>query len=111
MLLHSTGRAVGFADQLIGLRKFIGDVAKAKMLSGLPLSSLLLLLPNSGRQKQEYSFMEYKYHIHSLKLRERNRERERERESLSMPLSNFCREKVGWKSRKVSTIFFFFLLV
>lgn len=52
VLLHLTGHAVGFADQLIGLRKFIGDVAKAKMLSGLPLSSLLLLLPNSGRPKQ-----------------------------------------------------------
>lgn len=38
VLLHLTGAAVGFAGLLKGSKRFIGDVEKARMPYGLPLS-------------------------------------------------------------------------
>lgn len=52
VLLHLTGPAVVFADQLIGLRRFIDDVVKAKMLSGLPLSSIRHVSSSSSQLRK-----------------------------------------------------------
>lgn len=51
VLLRLIGAAVGFVDQLKGLRKSIGDVGKARMLFGrLPFEEKPPpFLPNSGR--------------------------------------------------------------
>lgn len=38
VLLHLTGAAVGFAGLLIGSKRFIDGVEKAKMSFGVPLS-------------------------------------------------------------------------